>query len=100
MTLKTAFKNDLWLHVQKMHGSHVIVECRNREPGDATVTEAAMLAAWFSEARDSAQVPVDYALVKHVKKPVGAKPGMVIYDHYKTAYVTPKAELAETLAQK
>lgn len=100
LTLKTAFKNDLWLHVQKMHGSHVIVECRNRQPGDATVTEAAMLAAWFSQARDSAQVPVDYALVKHVKKPVGAKPGMVIYDNYKTAYVTPDPNLMEKLGEQ
>ena len=100
LTTKMAFKNDLWLHTQKIHGSHVIVECRNATPGDITVTEAAMLAAWFSQARDSAQVPVDYALVKHVKKPVGSKPGMVIYEHYKTAYVTPDATLAEKLAQK
>lgn len=100
LTMKTAFKHDLWLHTQKIHGSHVIVECRNREPGDVTVTEAAMLAAWFSQARDSAQVPVDYALVKHVKKPVGAKPGMVIYDNYKTAYVTPDSKLVQKLAQK
>jgi len=100
LTTKMAFKNDLWLHTQKIHGSHVIVECRNQYPGDTTVTEAAMLAAWFSQARDSAQVPVDYALVKHVKKPVGAKPGMVIYEHYKTAYVTPDPALAEKLAQK
>ena len=99
LTLKTAFKNDLWLHTQKIHGSHVIIECRNEHPGDVTVTEAAMLAAWFSQARESAMVPVDYALVKHVKKPAGAKPGMVIYDHYKTAYVTPDPHLAEKLSE-
>ena len=99
LTMKMAFKNDLWLHTQKIHGSHVIVECRNQYPGDVTVTEAAMLAAWFSQARDSGQVAVDYALVKHVKKPAGAKPGMVVYDNYKTAYVTPDPALPEKLSQ-
>ena len=97
LTGKIAFKNDLWLHAQKIHGSHVIVECRNRQPGDQTVTEAAMLAAWFSQAREGQNVPVDYTLVKNVKKPVGAKPGMVIYNTYQTAYVTPEADLAQRL---
>ena len=99
LTLKTAAKTDLWLHAQKIHGSHVIVDCGGGTPDDQTVTEAATLAAWFSQARDGQNVPVDCALVKHVKKPVGAKPGMVIYDQYRTVYVTPDGELAKTLAQ-
>ena len=100
LTLRTAAKGDLWLHTQKIHGSHVIVDCSEGRPGDQTVTEAAMLAAWFSQARDGQNVPVDYTPVKFVKKPNGAKPGMVIYDRYQTAFVTPDAALAEHLREK
>ena len=97
LTTKQAFKSDLWLHTQKIHGSHVIVACNGQTPPDKTVTEAAMLAAWFSQARSGQNVPVDYTLVKNVKKPGGSKPGMVIYDHYNTCFVTPTQELAEQL---
>ncbi len=100
LTLKSAQKSDIWLHTQKIHGSHVIIECEGRTPGDQTVTEAAMLAAWFSQARESQNVPVDYTPVKFVKKPAGAKPGMVIYTTYSTAYVTPDPKLAEHLRIK
>ena len=100
LTLKTAFKHDLWLHTQKIHGSHVIIECRGAQPGDATITEAAMLAAWFSQARGSSSVPVDVTEVRYVKKPAGAKPGMVIYDRYHTVYVTPEEALADRLRKK
>ena len=100
LTLKTASKKDLWFHVQKQHGSHVIVDCTEGEPDDATVTEAAMLAAWFSASREGQNVAVDCTSVKFVKKPVGAKAGMVIYDRYRTVYVTPSAELVEKLRTK
>jgi predicted ribosome quality control (RQC) complex YloA/Tae2 family protein len=99
LTLKSAFKSDLWLHTQKIHGSHVIVSCEGQAPDQDTVLEAAKLAAYYSQARESQNVPVDFTIVKHVKKPVGAKPGMVIYDHYNTVYVTPDAALPEKLKQ-
>lgn len=89
LTLKTAFKSDMWFHTQKIHGSHVILVCDGREPTDLAMTEAAEIAAYHSQARDSAMVPVDYSQVRNIKKPNGAKPGMVIYHVYKTAYVTP-----------
>ena len=68
-----------------------------RQPGDATLKEAAMLAAYHSRAKDSSQVPVDYTQVRYVSKPQGAKPGMVIYVHYQTLFVTPQHELTEKL---
>ena len=89
LTLKEADKRDLWLHAQKLHGSHVILKTGGAEPDEASLTEAAMLAAWFSQGKDSGQVPVDYTPVKAVKKPAGAKPGYVIYHTYRTVYVTP-----------
>ncbi len=97
LTTKMAYKSDLWLHTQKIPGSHVIIACGSQTPPERTVTEAAILAAWFSQARNGQNVAVDCALVKHVKKPNGAKPGMVIYDHYTTVYVTPSQALAEQL---
>ena len=97
LTLKTAARNDLWLHVQKQPGSHVIIDCSGNEPSDMTVTEAAMLAAWFSQAKDGQNVAVDMTNVRYVKKPSGARPGMVVYDRYRTVFVTPDAELVEKL---
>ena len=97
LTLKASFKSDVWLHTQKIHGSHVIISCEGKEPSEATLLEAAKLAAYYSQARDGQNVPVDYTVVKNVKKPVGAKPGMVIYDHYNTLYVTPEPDLADKL---
>jgi len=100
LTTKTAFKSDIWLHTQKIHGSHVIIHCRGQQPDDETVTEAAILAAYYSQARDGKNVPVDYTPVKFVKKPNGAKPGMVIYETYRTAYVTPDEKLVEALGKE
>ncbi len=97
LTLKDADKRDLWLHAQKLHGSHVILKTGGVEPDEASLTEAAMLAAWFSQGRDSGQVPVDYTPVKAVKKPAGAKPGYVIYNTCRTVYVTPSEELVRRL---
>ena len=100
LTTKLAAKTDLWLHVQKIPGSHVIIETNGRTPPDQTVTEAMQLAAYYSQARDGQNVPVDYTPVKFVKKPAGAKPGMVIYTTYQTAVVTPDAALCERLKEK
>ena len=97
LTLKSADKNDVWFHVQKSHGSHVVARCAREDR--ETLEAAAMLAAWYSEARDSANVPVDYTLVRYVKKPAGARPGMVIYTDYKTIYVTPERSKVEALEQ-
>ena len=99
LTCKLAQKQDIWLHTQKIHGSHVIIACAPETPPDRTVTEAMQLAAYFSQAREGQNVPVDYTRVKNVKKPAGAKPGMVIYDHYTTAVATPDAALAEKLRE-
>ena len=75
----------------------MILWTEGREPDLQSVHEAACLAAWFSQARDSSKVPVDYTPVKYVKKPGGARPGMVIYTTYETAWVTPDGELARRL---
>lgn len=97
LTLKQANNNDIWLHTKNMPGSHTIIVTGGRQPGDATLKEAAMLAAYHSRAKDSSQVPVDYTQVRYVSKPQGAKPGMVIYVHYQTLFVTPQHELTEKL---
>ncbi len=93
LTLKTASKSDIWLHTKEIPGSHVIICCKGKEPTEKTIFEAASLAAYHSKGKMSENVPVDYTSVKNVKKPSGAKPGMVIYDHYKTVYVNPKEKL-------
>lgn len=97
LSMKTARRDDLWLHVQKFHGTHVIVCCDGTTPPDTTVTEAAMLAAWFSQAKESTNVPVDVTSVRFLRKPNGSPPGFVVYDRYRTVIVTPDAELAARL---
>ena len=84
-------------HVQKLHGSHVILCTNGGEPGDQDITEAASLAAYYSQAKDSANVPVDCTQVKYVKNPAGARPGMVIYATYRTVNVTPEEDLVRRL---
>ncbi len=98
LSLKTARKDDLWLHVQKFHGTHVIIDCHGTTPPDQTITEAAQLAAYYSEAREGQNIMVDITPVRYLKKPNGAKPGMVVYDRYRTVIVTPQAELKDRLA--
>ena len=100
LTLKTADRRDLWLHTQKIHGSHVILRTGGQPPAETDVLEAAMLAAWFSQARDSANVPVDYTEVRFVKKPAGGRPGMVVYTTCHTVNVTPDGELVKGLQVK
>ena len=89
LTLKEADHRDIWFHTQKIHGSHVILCSGGVDVDDDTIVEAAMIAAWYSQARESGNVPVDYTPVKFVKKPAGGRPGMVIYPTYKTVNVTP-----------
>ena len=100
LTLKFAEKTDIWLHTQLVHGAHVILVTDGAAPTDRSLEEAAMLAAYYSKGRDSAQVKVDYCPARFVKKPAGARPGMVIYTNYQTAFVTPDAALAEQLRVK
>ena len=97
LSMKTARKDDLWLHIQKFHGTHVIIACAGVRPPDRTVTEAAMLAAFYSQAKNGQNVPVDVTQVRNLRKPSGAKPGMVVYDRYQTVIVTPDPELPEKL---
>ena len=100
LTCKQAQKYDIWFHTQKIHGSHVILWTQGEQPDLQSLNEAACLAAWFSQGRESGKVPVDYTPVKFVKKPAGARPGMVIYTTYETAWVTPDGELAKRLRVK
>ena len=94
---KKADKRDYWFHTQHIHGSHVILRCAGLTPSDEDLREAAMLASYFSQAKESSSVPVDYCPVKFVKKPAGARPGMVTYDNYRTLYVTPEEGLVKKL---
>ena len=97
LSLKTANKRDWWFHTQQSPGSHVILETVDGEASDQAMEEAAMLAAYFSKAKESSLVPVDYTRVKQLKKPVGAKPGKVIYHEYYTMIVTPDKEKCEAM---
>ncbi len=90
LTLRFASGHDYWLHTKGIPGSHVIIKCDEGDPSEQTLFEAAKLAAYYSRARGGANVPVDYTPRKYVKKPAGAKPGMVIYTTNRTAYVTPE----------
>ena len=98
LTAKDAEKWDIWLHTQRIHGSHVILCTGGAQPDEQSLLEAASLAAYFSQAQDGTKVPVDYAPVKFVKKPAGARPGMVIYTTYQTMLADPDEKLVHTLA--
>ena len=100
LTTKDADKRDIWLHTQKIHGSHVILCTGGAEPDEQSLMEAASLAAYFSQAQGSTKVPVDYTPVKFVKKPAGAKPGMVVYTTYQTMLADPDESLVKRLAGK
>ncbi|MCS7459445.1 NFACT family protein [Paenibacillus doosanensis] len=90
LTNRLAHSADTWLHTKDIPGSHVVI--RSQQFGEQTLLEAARLAAYFSQAKESSQVPVDYTQIRHVRKPNGAKPGFVIYDHQKTLFVTPDVD--------
>ena len=93
LTFKLARKDDIWLHAQKVHGSHVIISCGGTKPPDDTITQAAQLAAHYAETVGGQNIPVDVTPVKQVKKISGAKPGMVIYHTYNTVIVNPYPDI-------
>lgn len=91
VTIRMSYSTDIWLHTKNIPGSHTLIRTNGSgEAPDSTILEAAQLAAYYSKAKNSAQVPVDYTQIKNVKKPNGAKPGFVIYEKNNTVYVTPK----------
>lgn len=100
LTLKTAKATDIWLHTKDIAGSHVIIRTNGQTPSERTIFEAAQLAAFHSKGKNGSGVPVDYVAVKFVKKPAGAKPGMVIFTNNKTLYVTPDESVVEKLRVK
>jgi len=115
LTLKAASKSDVWLHTQKIHGAHVIISCAGGVgsaggvggaggagtfPDEQTLSEAASIAAYYSSARGSSKVPVDYTYVRNVKKPSGGRPGMVIYKEFKTITAKPDKDLVYRLLDK
>ncbi|MCM3732229.1 NFACT family protein [Fictibacillus nanhaiensis] len=91
LTFKLSRANETWLHTKDIPGSHVLI--RSSSPSETAIKEAAILAGFFSKAKNSSSVPVDYTLIKHVKKPNGSKPGFVIYDNQQTVFVTPDEDL-------
>lgn len=100
VTLKLSRSTDIWFHTKDIHGSHAIVRTPDAmEVPERTYLQAASIAAYYSKARASKGVPVDYTEVKNVKKPSGAKPGMVIYVNYNTIYTEPDEELVKRLLQ-
>ena len=98
LTAKDAEKWDIWLHTQRIHGSHVILCTGGAQPDEQSLLEAASLAAYFSQAQNSTKVPVDFTQVKYVKKPAGSPPGFVNYTNYKTILADPSDELVKRLA--
>lgn len=97
LTTKTARRTDYWLHAQKIHGSHVIIRCDGMEPPEATIAQAAGLAAYYSQGREGGRVTVDYTMVKNVRKPAGALPGKVIYTEYRSLSAQADENLAARL---
>ena len=100
LTLKMAEKHDIWFHIKNYSGSHVVVCCNGKTPPAQTLTQAAVIAATMGKDADGAKVEVDYTEVKNVKKPNGARPGMVVYDPYQTAVVRPDPALIDELIVK
>lgn len=98
LTFKTAAPHDIWLHTKDIPGSHVVILSEQREVPKETLLEAAMLAAYYSRARLSSNVPVDYALRRYVKKTNNAKPGFVIYTHQSTLFVNPSEGVSAKLS--
>ena len=99
LTIKFAGPNDMWLHTKEIPGSHVIIKTGGKQLDDTTLEEAANLAAFYSKAKNSTKVPVDYTIRKNVRKPNGSKPGMVIYESNKTVYINPNEENIKKLTK-
>ena len=97
LTTKLARRTDYWLHTQRVHGSHVILRCDGLEPDGKSIEQAAVIAAWYSQGRAAGKVPVDYTMVRFVRKPSGALPGKVIYTDYRTILAEADEELVNRL---
>ena len=97
LTTKLGRRTDYWLHTQRVHGSHVIIRCDGQEPPETTIFQAAVIAVYYSQARSGGKTPVDYTMLRFVKKPSGAMPGMVIYTDYRTLSVESDEELVARL---
>ncbi len=100
LTQRLADNEDIWLHAQKMPGSHVIIRTRRKNVPQSTLNEAAMIAAWHSDGREGSKVPIDYTKVKHVRKPPGAKAGYVTYKRQRTIRIDPDEDRVKRLAVK
>ena len=100
LTTKLARRTDYWLHTQKVHGSHVILRCDGLEPPQRSIEQAACIAAYYSQGRDSGKLPVDYTMVRFVRKPSGSLPGKVIYTDYRTIIIEGDESLVERLRVK
>lgn len=100
ITFKESHPDDIWLHTKDVPGSHVIIRCSGCQPSSDVLQAAAHYAAWFSKARSSSQVPVDFTRRRFVKKPSGAKPGFVIYEKQQTIYITPDASKLNCLSTR
>ena len=100
LTTKLGRRTDYWLHTQKIHGSHVLIRCEGEQPSDKSIEEAAAIAAYYSQGRDGGKIPVDYTMLRFVRKPSGSLPGKVIYTDYKTVMVESDEELVNKLRVK
>ena len=100
LTVKIGRRTDYWLHTQKIHGSHVIIRCDGAEPSERTITQAAQIAAYYSQARGTGKTPVDYTMLRNVHKPSGALPGKVVYTDFKTVVVESDEELVRRLSKE
>ena len=99
LTTKLCRRTDYWFHTQKVHGSHVILRCSDREPTPLAISQAAAIAAYYSQGRDGGKIAVDYTMLRFVRKPSGALPGKVIYTDYKTVMTQADEELVKRLAK-
>lgn len=98
LTFKTAMRGDIWLHAQKIHGSHAVIRCAGEKVPEKTIEEAAIITACHSQCGEGQKVPVDYTEIRYVKRQPGGKPGMVFYTDYKTVIVIPNRSISERLA--
>lgn len=99
LSTKLCRRTDYWFHTQKVHGSHVILQCSDREPTELAISQAAAIAAYYSQGRDGGKIAVDYTMLRFVRKPSGALPGKVIYTDYKTVMTQAEEELVKRLAK-
>lgn len=99
LTTKLCRRTDYWFHTQKVHGSHVILRCSDREPTPLAISQAAAIAAYYSQGRDGGKIAVDYTMLRFVRKPSGALPGKVIYTDYKTVMTQADEEMVKRLSR-